>query len=510
MGATASRAPPNSTEHDVLESLGRRTYIGTMGAGEFSQEGRQLSLGSKTPVAQGGNRKRRATALTVAASGLAALRRRLTRRRRSLSRKSGQGRAFREILLGWDVHSVHALLEEYRAIAALKQLYIQVARARPSTCDLAADFKELASSGSCSDVVLIFCGARFPAHRAILAARCPRLQPQLSTLSLDHNAELRLDLQLPDSITDSASFAVFLQHIYCGSVEVAVSADTNLLRHLSKEFPISSLPDTGYQVLLSGACYPYDSVLAFSASSEGADMPAALELPCHGAVLAARSPFFRAALERMLRAAQGVKVPTLPTRIVLDQTVLPGRYGRSLLHFLYTDCLELHLVEAGPVGLGFDRLGSLREVQAMVSGVSTCHNMEQAMELCHIARLLEIDILVQACEDELVAMLSIERLPSLLAWSGRGHGSEWVHRQALLFLCEEFSSIATSPALFQLSQDALLEALGSEYTQASEADILKAVVRWGEHQLLKRMDERETKCIEWHSTQYGTQECKAS
>jgi len=120
-------------------------------------------------------------------------------------------------------------------------------------------------------------------------------------------------------------------------------------------------------------------------------------------------------------------------------------------------------------------------------------------------------------------MLSIERLPSLLAWSSRGHGSEWVHRQALLFLCEEFSSIATSPALFQLSQDALLEALGSEYTQvsfsisqrdvrsltgqicpssvrsttrnmivlqASEADILKAVVRWGEHQLLKRMDER--------------------
>uniref|UniRef100_UPI00358FF23B BTB/POZ domain-containing protein 7-like n=1 Tax=Myxine glutinosa TaxID=7769 RepID=UPI00358FF23B len=171
------------------------------------------------------------------------------------------------------------------------------------------------------------------------------------------------------------------------------------------------------------------------------------------------------------------------------------RYGRSLLHFLYTDCLDLHLVEAGPVGLGFDRLGSLKEVQAMVSGVSTCHSMEQAMELCHIARLLEIDILIQACEDELVAMLSIERLPSLLAWSSRGHGSDWVHRQALLFLCEEFSSIATSPALFQLSQDALLEALDSEYTQASEADILKAVVRWGEHQLLKRMEEREPNAL---------------
>ena len=64
------------------------------------------------------------------------------------------------------------------------------------------------------------------------------------------------------------------------------------------------------------------------------------------------------------------------------------------------------------------------------------------------------------------------------------------NRQALHYLKEEYLAIGNSNALFSLEECHLLEAVKSDYLQASELDVLSSVVKWGEHRLLRRMEER--------------------
>lgn len=86
--------------------------------------------------------------------------------------------------------------------------------------------------------------------------------------------------------------------------------------------------------------------------------------------------------------------------------------------------------------------------------------------------------------------MTLENLVPILRWSEQPHGSAWVHRQALQFLREEFQAIANSPVLYELDKSHMIDALQSDFLQASELDVLQAVLKWGEHQLMKRMEER--------------------
>ncbi|KAI1897942.1 hypothetical protein AGOR_G00088490 [Albula goreensis] len=153
---------------------------------------------------------------------------------------------------------------------------------------------------------------------------------------------------------------------------------------------------------------------------------------------------------------------------------------------MYTDAVDLSLVlHSSP------STGSLGEVQALVAGKAAMTRAEEAMELYHIALFLEFSMLAQGCEDIVVDSISLESVVSILRWSSQPYGSKWVHRQAVHFLCEEFSQVATSDTLYELGQEHLLAVIQSDYLQASEQDILKYVVKWGEHQLIKRMADRE-------------------
>ncbi|XP_013915744.1 PREDICTED: BTB/POZ domain-containing protein 7 isoform X2 [Thamnophis sirtalis] len=116
---------------------------------------------------------------------------------------------------------------------------------------------------------------------------------------------------------------------------------------------------------------------------------------------------------------------------------------------------------------------------------------EEAMELYHIALFLDFSMLAQGCEDIIAESISLETLTAVLKWSSQPYGSKWVHRQALHFLCEEFSQVMTSDVFYELCKDHLQTAIQSDYLQASEQDILKYLVKWGEHQLIKRIADRE-------------------
>lgn len=108
---------------------------------------------------------------------------------------------------------------------------------------------------------------------------------------------------------------------------------------------------------------------------------------------------------------------------------------------------------------------------------------------------MELDILSQGCEDVLVDGLCLDHLPQVLRWSELPHGSSWVRRQALHLLREEFSAVAQAPVLLELDKAHLVEILHSDFLQASELEVLQSVLRWGEHQLVRRMEDREPNVV---------------
>lgn len=170
--------------------------------------------------------------------------------------------------------------------------------------------------------------------------------------------------------------------------------------------------------------------------------------------------------------------------------MIPKRYARVLLHAIYMDTVDLSLILRGN-GCG-TQAGSLGEVQALTqNGRSRLTPLDEAMELFQIGRFLELDILAQGCEDLILEWLKLETLPTVLRWASQPHGSAWVYRQSCHFLREEFSAISASPVLHQLEKGQLITALTSNFLQASELEVLQSVLKWGEQELVRRMEDRE-------------------
>ncbi|XP_029114244.1 BTB/POZ domain-containing protein 7 [Scleropages formosus] len=500
MGLNASSYPHSCSPRVTGNSQAQQTFIGTSSYSQqaYGCEAKLYSL-EQGPDKPSDKKKK--------SSGLATLKRRFIKRRKS-SRSADHAKQMRELLSGWDVRDANALVEEYEGTAALKELSLQASLARPEARTLARDLAALYEHKYCTDVDLIFQDACFPVHRAILAARCPFFKTLLSS-SPEYGAEVLLDVRTAG--IDVPMFSALLRYLYTGEL---VPGDVRLrnvdvLVQLSEEFGTPNPLDADMRNLFDYMCY-YDSLLSFSSEAElveafgagggaggglgggvcaaGGQSCSEEELRAHKAVLSARSPFFRNLLQRRIRTGEEMTERTLqtPTRIVLDESIIPRKYARVILHCMYTDVVDLsYVLRSSP------STGSLGEVQALVAGKANMTRAEEAMELYHIALFLEFSMLAQGCEDLVVESLSLDSLVAILKWSSQPYGSKWVHRQALHFLCEDIGQIMTSDVLYELSKEHLLTAIQSDYLQASEQDILKYIVKWGEHQLIKRMADRE-------------------
>ncbi|VDM61081.1 unnamed protein product [Angiostrongylus costaricensis] len=157
--------------------------------------------------------------------------------------------------------------------------------------------------------------------------------------------------------------------------------------------------------------------------------------------------------------------------------------------------------------------------RAIVAGRSPHSSLHRAIQLIHIAKFFSLDKLVQLCEDVVVSSLCQESCVSILTWAADG-GSDYVAHCAQSYLEAEFSHIATSHCLFDITLESLVKCVQSQFTQvcrelfnaelecfcviaygyrfqATEVEILEAVVRWGEHELLRRMEvtEREPNVV---------------
>lgn len=483
MGANASNYPHACSPRVGGSSQAQQTFIGTS---SFSQQGYgcesklySLDHGHEKPQ----DKKKRT-------SGLATLKKKFIKRRKS-NRSADHAKQMRELLSGWDVRDVNALVEEYEGTSALKELSLQASLARPEARTLQKDMADLYEYKYCTDVDLIFQETCFPVHRAILAARCPFFKTLLSS-SPEYGAEIIMDINTAG--IDMPMFSALLHYLYTGEfgMEDSRFQNVDILVQLSEEFGTPNSLDVDMRGLFEYMCY-YDVVLSFSSDSElveafgGNQNCLDEELKAHKAIISARSPFFRNLLQRRIRTGEEITDRTLrtPTRIILDESIIPKKYAKVILHCMYTDIVDLSVLHCSP------SVGSLSEVQALVAGKPNMTRAEEAMELYHIALFLEFNMLAQGCEDIIAESISLDTLIAILKWSSHPYGSKWVHRQALHFLCEEFSQVMTSDVFYELSKDHLLTAIQSDYLQASEQDILKYLIKWGEHQLMKRIADRE-------------------
>lgn len=421
---------------------------------------------------------------------LLTLRKRLARRRWRASKGFDHAQVFNDFLntAGWTVREVAALVHEYEATAALRELTVQADAARPPARSCRADLGRLLESRLCADVTLAYRGTAFPAHRALLSARCPFFRDLLSDGggggggTRQQQQMMVVEMDIPGVGVEL--FGDLLRYLYTGELSVAGEAGSSAalatLLRLSEQFGVPNPLAHDLRRMLEGG-HLADASLVWEATAgpSGMGTEQATEFPCHRAVLAARCPFFRGVVQRRISsaaAASSVGGDALcgRLRVVLDSAVVPLRYARVLLWALYQDTVDLAALPCASTG------GSLAE---------------ELMELYQVARLLELDSLAQACEDALVELLGPDTLCGVLQWAAQPYGSPWVHRQAMGFLAEEFSALAATPLLFQLSKGQLLALLQSDFLQASELEILVAVLKWGEQQLLKRMEEREPNIV---------------
>ena len=102
------------------------------------------------------------------------------------------------------------------------------------------------------------------------------------------------------------------------------------------------------------------------------------------------------------------------------------------------------------------------------------NNVQDAMNLYEIGRFLEFNFLAQACEDMMMQLMTVDNVVLILNWSLKAHGSAWISRQASQFLEEEFFNVANNmQVLGSLSQSTIVRLLNSDFTQASESEVLQ-------------------------------------
>ncbi|XP_064483726.1 BTB/POZ domain-containing protein 7-like isoform X2 [Ornithodoros turicata] len=407
------------------------------------------STSMSPPDVEPPDRKKKGAPLTT-------LRKRLARRRwRSFSKCCDHGQVFHDFLSSsaWNLREVAALVREYEALATLRELSVQADLARSPARLCRNDLARLLESRLCADVTVAYRGTAFPAHRAILSARCPFFRELLSEPGTPCQPVV-VEMDIPGVGVDL--FRDLLRYLYTGELSVGGNGTAlSTLVRLSEQFGVPNALTHDLKRMLECG-HLADASLVW----EGA------EFPCHRAILAARSPFFHGVVQRRSTEALRGRM-----RVVLDGSVVPLRFARLILCSLYQDNVDLS------------------------SLACTTTFAEELMELYEASRMLELDTLTQCCEDALVELLSPETLLAVLEWSDLPHGSPFVRRQALAFLRDEFSALATSPAFLQLSKHHLLQVLQSDFLQASELEVLVVVLKWGEHQLLKRMEEREPNVV---------------
>ena len=361
-------------------------------------------------------------------SKFATLRKKLTRSK-CHKYSPDHGKVIRELTSNWALREVDALVDEYQSSAALKELADLAEFARPHANTIVEDLLVLFQQKFCTDVDLVYEGVVFPAHRAILCIRCAFFRELLARYP-GFGTQVPVSVHTPG--VDVQLFSALLRYLYTGEFgleERRVHSLKKLLSHLAIEFGAPNQLEDDLRTLLDTGAY-YDTVLVFSSESEPrqiipstsacihrlteeshinslhGDIYGAIrepqigsarrntcnEMRCHKAILAARSKFFHDLFLRRTQTGKDMKECALhtPSYVVLDESIITRRYAQVLLSAAYLDSIDFSCMLRSSISLG-----TLSEVQAMVSGRGHLVIIEEAMELYQIGRFVDFDKLAQ-------------------------------------------------------------------------------------------------------------------
>ncbi|KHN83980.1 BTB/POZ domain-containing protein 7 [Toxocara canis] len=401
-------------------------------------------------------------------------------------------RAFRELISSWSCSELAALCTEMESACAVRELVLIAEAARPPVSSLSRDLLNAFTNCTATDCFVLYKDGRYAAHIAVLCARSRYFADLWDNMRDSASISAIPELTFIDEKIPHEMFLASLQYIYSGNVPTSVQAAerhrfNDLLFRLGC---VRSLQDdlVDFDFATKGDCTLIFTTNGSAASSEEIEVRRvdALEyrIRCSSAVVAARSDFLSSLIERKRLRGE-------PLDIVIDEHLIPRIYAPVVLHAIYTDRLDLSKVLDGCQVSA----SSLNEVQAIASGRRQKTPLRHAIDVFHIARFLNLHRLAQSCEEVMVAELSMDTVGSLWEWASEAGGSAYVRRQCVAYLRNEFSRICASHVLFELDEQLLHDCLVSDYVQCSEVEILESIVRWGEHELVRRMEEREPNLV---------------
>jgi len=410
--------------------------------------------------------------------GFATFKKKLIGKRRHC-KGSDHNRCFREYFIDCPSDILKSLLGQFEALTLLKDLSVQADLARPPAQTLGQNLGELFESESCCDIVLVYGGHRIPAHKSILMARCPYFSRHLAFHDTNEHHVRTRGCLVPLVVLRSV-----LKYLYSGNTDLLnISGQTEAIAMLEDEFGIPNSLESDVSFLLDTLSLG-DLRLVFEEGSS--------DYLCHRTIVAARSPFLARVIAKISSNSNGSGCAAGATgsdsnimEIRLDSEIIPARYARVLLHAIYMDSLDLRLIESNsgrPYGISSNSEAAIMNSSAAADDRNI--NVQDSINLYEIGRFLEFNFLAQACEDLLMQLMSVDNVVTILNWSLNAHGSAWISRQTLQFLEEEFFNVSNKmEVLGSLSQSTIVRLLKSDFTQASESEVLQALVKWGEHQL---------------------------
>ncbi|GMS80145.1 hypothetical protein PENTCL1PPCAC_2320 [Pristionchus entomophagus] len=382
-----------------------------------------------------------------------------------------QTKAFVDVLSHWKLHHVEALFKEFEASKILLELSYRADRARPQLPSIG---NELLASVH-KDFTVKFKEHSFEVHSFLARVRLVLLPPSSDGI-------VTIDSLLPPLVNIShiekffhwlytdewtGEEAVLSQLRSCLGSVYSLEEDLIRAEHLASQYGDMEI------ILVRDAGEAIESTTALSEARIRLD----------SCLVASRS----SVLSRLIKKKEdsNERCP-----LVLDESLLPRAFLPVITHFLYTDKLDLNLVSSSRAIC----TSSLSEARAIISGHSPHSYLHRAAHLVHIARFLSLNRLAQLCEDVLLSELSLSTAVPLLLWSMDG-GSNWLARLAKATILKDFSRFVHSSDLFSLSSSIMEDLLSSQFVQATEVDILEGVLRWGEHELLKRLEASEPNVV---------------
>ncbi|KAA3675588.1 uncharacterized protein DEA37_0007418 [Paragonimus westermani] len=322
----------------------------------------------------------------------------------------------------------------------------------------------------------------------------------------------------------------FLEDLYAGITNsLAFSFDSSLIHSPLKQKPdiLCNSDGLSYCTQYSGSLLPVlnfgkiieagnpvgaDCRLVFSCEHGAACHP--LELHCHAGLLAARSHFLRRLLHRRY-------CPPGPqsnlTTIVFDATLLSSNFAYVLVHFFYSDVLDVNSIanfysKKSSQPSDKDIAGGCTQVQndELHSQWHTEHCKRYGHKSpCCIGRSSKITepdaclghqvrcrmkrhsqcTFCLSCPFCLVHVLDLHPVGQFLEFprfseDGSGWATRYLHRQAMQCLRDNFMALVRSPAVLQrLLPKQFRELIQSSLIQAPESEVLAALLCWSEQRL---------------------------